>query len=425
LVARSETTAAGRVDHDVVVVGGGPAGAVTAALLAERGRRVLLLERGRGPFEKICGEYLGPRAVENLTRLGITREIERRGPRPIEGMLIVAPDGTEVDATFRAADGAPRHGWSLPRPDLDGALQEEARARGATLLFDATVLDVACDTAHGPARMVLQARVGSEATPCTFTAALVVGADGRFSCVARRLGLALPPRGRARGVVHAWLRGVTGLRDRGEMHLLRDGSYLGLDPLADGRLNVGLVADAGSVAAAARERRGEELLRAAMATTEALARRSAGAVVTGEIRYLTPVRSDVTSVIAPCALLVGDAAGFLDPLTGEGIHFAIAEAELAAATIERALALGRGDVATLRPYARAFARVRRGKTLLHPLLQGLLRRPRLGNAIGARLSAAPAAAERLLGVIGSLRGAASLAHPRFVGALLRPPLAKP
>jgi len=131
-----------------------------------------------------------------------------------------------------------------------------------------------------------------------------------------------------------------------------------------------------------------------------------------------PVSSAVKNVVAPRALLVGDAAGFLDPLTGEGIHFAIAEAELAAATAERALSAGRFDVAFLRSYARALARLRRDKTLLHPLLQGLLRRPRLADAIGARLSAAPAAAEQLLAVIGSLRPARSLLHPRFLGALL-------
>jgi flavin-dependent dehydrogenase len=142
------------------------------------------------------------------------------------------------------------------------------------------------------------------------------------------------------------------------------------------------------------------------------------------VRYLAPVRSDVTGAVAPRALLAGDAAGFLDPLTGEGIHFAIADAELAAETIERALALGRGDVAALRPYARAVASSRRGKRLLHPLLQALLRHPRLGDALGRRLARAPAAAERLLAVVGNLRGAASLVDPRFVGALLRPsPLA--
>jgi flavin-dependent dehydrogenase len=415
------------VPHDVIVVGAGPAGAVTAALLAERGRRVLLLERSKAPFEKICGEYLCPRAVENLERLGLTRAIERRRPRQVDGMLIVAPDGTEVEASFRGADGAPRRGWSLPRPELDGALQDEARARGATLLFDATVSDVTCETgadagnggARAPARVRVETRVGSETAPRSFTAAFVVGADGRFSCVARRLGLARPPRGRPRGVIHAWLRG-TGCGQRGEMHFLGDDSYLGLDPLADGRLNVSLVCDAERVTTAARERSGEAQLRAALSRTEALARRCAAATIAGEVRYLTPVRNDVASVIAPRALLVGDAAGFLDPMTGEGIHFAIAEAELAAATLTQALERGRGDdPRALKPYARAFARLRRGKSLLHPLLQELLRHPRLGNAIGARLSAAPAAAERLLSVIGSLRGPAALAHPSFVGAMLR------
>lgn len=404
----------GGARFDVAVVGAGPAGAVTAALLAERGWRVLLLERSAGPVEKICGEYLGPRAVLNLQRLGLAHEIERRRPRELDGMVMVAPDGTAVDATFRGEDGLPRRGWSLPRAELDGALQEEARARGATLLFGSTVVDLRCEAE----RVVVDVRVGDEAQARSFEAAFVVGADGRFSCVARRLGLSRSPRGRPRGVVHAWLRGIAPIERRGEMHLLRDGSYLGVDPLPDGRMNVSLVRDAAAVATAARERRGLELLRAAIALAPALARRAAGAELSGEVRYLAPVRSDVTGAVAPRALLAGDAAGFLDPLTGEGIHFAIADAELAAATIERALALGRGDVVALRPYARAVARARRGKRLLHPLLQALLRHPRVGDALGRRLARAPAAAERLLAVVGNLRPAASLADPRFVGALL-------
>jgi flavin-dependent dehydrogenase len=233
-----------------------------------------------------------------------------------------------------------------------------------------------------------------------------------------------------RGAIHAWLRGVSGLRDRGEMHLLRDGSYLGLDPLADGRLNVGQVVDADVVAQAVREQDGAARLLAAAASSPALARRFERATIDpaepGDgVRYLAPMRTAVRAVVAERTLLVGDAAGFFDPLTGEGITLAIASAELAARAAMVALRSPGRTRAALASYARGHARLVRGKKLLHPMLQSLLRKPALASYVGRHLQAAPSASQRLLAVIGNLRGPAALLHPAFWLPLLRSPRAPP
>lgn len=407
-------------DVDALVVGGGPAGSVAAATLAAAGVRVAMLERAAGPHEKVCGEYVGPRAAADLARLGFAGALRGVATRALHGMAMVAPGGTTVEAPFVTERGEEVRAFSAARALLDGALQREAARRGALVRFDAAVSGVEFSDDS--------VRVCAGAAGEEWRAKWLVGADGRFSQVARASGLALAPaadaKGRQRGVIHAWLAGVAGLRDVGEMHLLQDGAYLGLDPLADGRLNAGLVTDVATIAEAVRLKDGGARLLAAASRSPALAVRFRGASVVGEVRYLAPMTTAVRGVARGRALLAGDAAGFVDPLTGEGIALAIATGELAARAIATALRAGDGPAAAraaARAYARGHARLVRGKRWFLPALQALLRRPSLADRIALRLAASPPAARRLLAVISNLRPPSALLHPEFWAPLLARP----
>ncbi len=123
--------------YDAVVVGAGPAGSATAALLAERGFSVALLERSAFPRPKPCAEYLSPEASRVLDRLGLDEVLAAERPARLTGMRVVSPDGTAFTGRFAGGHGFRGyrdHGIAMPREVLDAHLAEAATARGAQLL---------------------------------------------------------------------------------------------------------------------------------------------------------------------------------------------------------------------------------------------------------------------------------------------------
>ena len=182
-------------DADVIVVGGGPAGASTAWHLARAGATVLLLDRDRFPRGKPCAEYLSPEASRILHAMGALEACEQAGGAQLAGMIVRAPDGATLRGDFAAA-----HGWAgfrdrglaLRRERLDAILLDRARDAGARVSEGARATGVLRD-ARGAACGV--ATLGADGAAREHRARFVVGADGIRSVVARRLGLA----GRAAG----------------------------------------------------------------------------------------------------------------------------------------------------------------------------------------------------------------------------------
>lgn len=397
--------------HAVIVVGGGPAGSICAALLAEAGVRVVLLERQEVPGEKICGEYLAPRGTRWLANLGLLEAVQRRPHRPLHGMLLVSPRGIEVESWFPAEGPA---GLSIARAHLDAALLEVAAQRGVDVRMGRRVRSLAVTAAGVSVRA--QTATGTEER---FTAEALVGADGRFSIVSRYTGLGSTLSADRRAAVHAWMTGVTGCRDRGEMHLFPDGSYVGINPMADGAVNVSCVLEEGRWKGVARADQGEAWLRAQLQRSANLGPRFRAAALRGGVRYLAPLRVQVKSPVADRVVLVGDAAGFVDPLTGEGIQQAIASGALAARVLAAALRAGLPDRRALGAYVQARSRELGSKQRLHRYFQALLRRPSACDRLGRRLRGAPAAADHFISVVGGLRPPRALLHPRFLWSLLR------
>ena len=397
---------------DVVVVGAGPAGAATGILLAEHGLDVVVLERATLPRPKICGEYLSPEAVRLLDRLGVLKTLDAAGPAALAGMRITAPDGTTVVARYRAL-----HTWQpyrqyamgVARETLDGALAE--RLRGLPLDFreDARVTDVLVDGAQ-----VIGVRGADRGqAPLEIRARVVVGADGRHSVVAQRLGCREPHPLRRLALV-TYVRGVPECRELGEI-FVDPPDYAILNPLAPERVNLSVVVPLDH--ATPWSGRLEDFLLARVRQLPHLARRLVGAERVAPVQALGPLAHRVRPPRQGGVVLVGDAAGFYDPFSGEGIFSALRGAELAVETIVGALRGGDVSVRALAGYQRARHAAFAGKDRVTRALQAVIRRRWLANRVCRTLARRPGALDGLLGVLGDyvppgalptlLRGAAS------------------
>jgi geranylgeranyl reductase family protein len=400
---------------DAVVVGAGPAGAATAILLAEAGHDVVLLDRARFPRAKVCGEYLSPEGSRILDRLGVLKAVEAAGARPLAGMRITAPDGTVLVADYPRGGpyrGYRDHALAVPRWTFDAVLVERARAVAGAVREGFRVTDLVM--ADGRVVGVEGVPVGSGGPPERITARLVIGADGRASVVARRLGLVHPHPWLHRLALMTFVEDVAHDGERGEIFLAPP-AYAILNPVAEGRVNLSLVVPAGEAAGARADLDG--YLDRALAELPGLAPRLVGARRVSPVRAIGPLAYRVAPPGHGGVVLVGDALGFLDPFTGEGIFTALRSAELAAETADAALRAGDLSAAALAPaHARrraAFA----AKERVCLLLQRLVVRRRLATLVARRLARRPAELALLMGVIGDFVPPREVLSPRFLARL--------
>ena len=402
---------------DAVVVGAGPAGATTALLLARAGASVLLLDRARFPRDKACSEYLSPATTEILERLGadVLAAVEGAAHAKLYGMKVVAPCGTAMCGRFR---GGPRpYSFALPRTTFDTILLAAAARAGAQVRQATTVENPLWE--GGAVAGVTARSCSGQRVTCN--ARTVVGADGLRSVVARRLGLvrSSPPR---RVAFTAHVADVEGIDGVGELHVGERG-YVGLGPVGGGITTVALVLPLATVR---REGSGERDFRtrffAELEQFPGLAGRFDPRRLVRDVLATGPFAQWSRTAVAPGggALLVGDAADFFDPFTGQGIHSALRGAELAAQCLIPALARGvsgRSDpgrepgvrdtsgplpAAALQSYRHARRREFAGKWLLERLIGVGVGWPALTDRVVRRLARRPDLADLLVSATGNI-----------------------
>jgi geranylgeranyl reductase family protein len=395
------------LECEVLVVGAGPAGSAAAAALAARGRDVLLVESRAHPRAKACAEYASPRIVEELQLLGLPEDAWKADALPLIGMRVIRGDDA-VDVRYHDESGQ-RMAWGLERTRFDATLAAHALARGARLLEHTALADVGWTGGVGglggrAVRAILRTPEGRRGVRFRW----LIGADGARSRASQAISVervvGMPRR---LGLV-AHYEGVPDLVEHGEMHV-GPGWYVGLAPLAGNRLNVGMALPLD------RDRRpAEERFAAAIEGIPAVAERLRGRARLTPIIGASPIGHRVRRAAGRGWMLIGDAAGFIDPFTGEGIYRALRSARAAAEALDeldeeaaaRYLAARRG----------AFA----AKDALTWLVQGMLAAPPLMGYALRRLASRPAAAETLGSALGDCRPASDALSPLFLARVLRP-----
>lgn len=394
---------------DVVIIGGGPAGSAAALALARRGYEVALVDRAVFPREKLCGDYIHPLGAAALDHLGLFEEI-RPYAQTLRGMLVVSPAGREVFARFPTG-----RGLSVSRAIVDDTLLRAAQRAGVMVEMGRAARQV---IRHGDRWRILT-------DDGAWDARVLVGADGLRSIVARGAGLRTGPPRQGRYAIGLYIRGLATYKGFGEMHLARD-AYCGVSAFPDGRANVTMVVNK-AVLRTWRARLsggfdqqglGQHRLDLMLARFPRLGPRiRAGAQVHG-MRAIGPLAPTAGPVVRDGVVLVGDAAAFTDPLTGQGVSLALTGALVAAETIDHALR--GGDVCA--PQLARYAHWHQRRLLaLHGFLRLVdwiaLRTPVI-EPLARTWQRHPALAARFLGVIGNGDAARRVLGPGYVSRLL-------
>ena len=407
-----------------VVVGGGPAGSATAALLAADGWRVLLIDRAHFPRRKPCAECINPAGVAALRRLGVLDRVMAAAPARLDGWRIASEGGASFLGRFEAGI----HGIALPRETLDAILLDHARASGVEVLEGVKVTDLlwadgkstspssfgggaSLSERRGRAPRAESRHVrGIVAGGEEIAARVVVGADGLRSIVLRRLGLlARPPRLRKLALT-AHVRGLGDMGGCGTVRA-RGRGCVGIADVGGGLANVTVVVPAEQAHQVGGQ--ADAYFDAALRECGyADARRVDDVLATG------PFDCPVRSAVADGAVLVGDAAGYYDPFTGQGIYRALRGAELAAETLGAVLRAGDTSAAALMPYERARRRAFGPGERLQRMVEAFVSRPPLLRWAAGRLDRRPRLADAIIHATGDVHPVRSLLRPSLIAQLV-------
>jgi len=386
------------LDADVIVVGAGPAGSTAAALLAARGCRVLLIDKAGFPRPKPCGDYCNPGAVAMLGALGFLPGVLTAGAAAIPGMSVIAQDGSRFEARFP-------HGYGLliPRLRLDAELLACA-ARAGAVIHERTPLETVRIHDDGVEASIVSGR--------TLRSRLAIAADGMRSTVARRLGrLTLPREGRY--TVGAYFTGLPHTDPGGELHL-GTGSYGGVAHFGGGVANVCLALPRRLWPG----RDAQEIFAEGVRSLPVLADTMASARRESPFRCTGPVGIAARDPVADRILLIGDAAGQIEPMTGQGIFLALQSARLAAETVLAALESNDLSRRRLRRYAERRRAIISHRLTVSRRLQQLAFHPHLTPRLVRRLRARPELAAVLLGATGDVLPPGRILSPAYLARVL-------
>lgn len=290
--------------YDMTIIGAGPAGSFCAHKLASQGFRVLLLEGNQEVKRKICGEYLSPSGVDLLIAEGLKDKIVNKF-LPIEGMQIV-PSNLNIISTLFPDKNGKHIGIALNRKSFDEMLIDLTKESGGKVIMGAKVQKLV-EESYG---WNIETQSGD-----TFRSRIIIGADGRSSTVAKLMGLKSKVD-TSRVAIHCHIKNKNKNRRLGEMHLFSDGSYIGIDPTGDYELNISLVCDSKKL----KDRKDlNSFLNSYITSSSELANHIGEIPSDVKVNAITPITNKMSRCTGKKFALIGDAAGFLDPLTGEGM----------------------------------------------------------------------------------------------------------
>lgn len=320
-----------RKQYDAIVVGAGPSGSACAALLANKGAKVLLLDKAHFPRDKPCGDAVGGKALNVLAELGLENELKEKGFLRSSGLVFSSPSGQEAMIPLLAEGNEMAGGFVCRRMDFDSIVFQNAKTK--------------CETKEG-CEIVELVRDGDRIAGVKtsdgeeFFAKLVIGADGANSLVARKTGCFAIEPAHYCSALRAYYSGITGMQGNVEIHFLPESmpGYFWIFPLSEHEANVGV----GMLLSEITKRK----LNLSRVLEQCLKnRRFAGrfdsARLEGKIvGWSLPLASAKRRCAGNGFVLLGDAAALIDPFSGEGVGNGMKSAKILADTLGGKIASG-------------------------------------------------------------------------------------
>ncbi len=382
--------------YDAIIIGAGPGGCSAAAFLSGAGRDVLLVDRARFPRDKTCGDGLSVTALPVLERMGVLEKVEAHNPWKCDGVILSSPNDVVMRGRATQVGGVYNYGYVIPRKIFDTALFEHVRD-----LPHVTVREECAfrDFIHeGNAICGIRARSGNN-EEFEVRGRFIIGADGVHSAVARKLGNHASGSIKKAFAVRAYFENVDGLEHLIALHYEKTilPGYAWIFPTGERSANVGV----GMICQGKPPHNMKDLFEMFI-TRNRFAREKLGraTMVEGSFKgaHLATGTMGVRRSFGN-VLLVGDAGGFVDALTGEGIYYALRSGEQAASAIIEVLARkeATGDVGAI--YDGSWRRDFRRDIIFGNLFQKALTKKSLMNLIVWRSSRNQAKADILSGVI--------------------------
>lgn len=332
-------------EYDVIVVGAGPAGCSAAYFSALQGLNVLLLDKARFPRDKVCGDSISPRSLKILERMGLLEKIEKGDFFRNKGIILSSPDFSVMKNDIPKAKGQLDYGYVIPRKIFDNMLLLHVKDTSVTVMEGMEITSLLFE---GKRVAGVKSSDGSE-----MKCKIVVGADGVYSRVAKNAGIYTTDPDHETIVARAYFRGVDNLEDYNEIHA--DSKFLPgygwLFPINSSCANVGV----GIIKTYLykKEENLKSLFEYFISENPLVKKKLANAKMIGKLKAW-PERfgSMAKNSYSNGVLLVGDAAGFVDSGSGEGIYQALRSGELAAEVIHTACSEGDFSKNTLKKYER-------------------------------------------------------------------------
>jgi len=384
---------------DVAIAGGGPAGSAAAIVLAQAGLQTLIVDKSQFPRNKACGEYLSAGAVDRLRSLGLEPELAPQAAA-LDGIRL-SGNGVRVELRFS------EKGWALPRLRLDDALHRAALARGAAFLH-ARVEDLreqdsgALLTVREPSGELRE-----------IAARFVIGADGAQSVVAKKCGLSLAPRGEQRFALGGHYSGLRELDAFVEM-FVEGRSYFAVNPFDAAHANIMVIVREKDLTA--RKNDVDEFIRDRARALSGGAARFAGAQLEGKRVAVGPLAHSARGITAGSVLLAGDAAGFVDPFTGQGVYLALRAGIAAARAIAAAVAATASARDSLDRYASELSAEMRRREKLARIVRSFTGSTMLSKRAARNVERDP---ERAQALIDAIAGSGPVEPALRFGNLLR------